>query len=344
MPPNKPGSGLSAEEAPRVVELIRPRFEDYVANFNERKYPSGVYEQVRRTFGTPQRVIDSDIRDAICWKFGHLIKKKSTIPPSHEALIAELQRKWSIISSDLTGSASEIFLRLRTATGGKGRYVTVSFLLHLLRPSEIPMIDQHNFRAMNHYLMTVRIGWQPKSKPSTYDDLTTLASFMSGTLSSWQAIDPATVPSERELDRFLMMFGKALKTRKPLVLRKPPSPNASSGPKREQNSLNRTIRLPFGGAGATFTIDRLIEHLNHAGRDCIIQGQTNCALSLHPKPHSLDFWLRQNCTDKHDTKQAVNEVIDQLVSTGLFEEGKFPCPDSRRFCKGIRLVRTEAAQ
>ena len=38
-----------------------------------------------------------------------------------------------------------------------------------------------------------------------------------------------------------------------------------------------------------------------------------------------------------DTKQAVNEVIQQLVATGDFEEGCFLCPDSGRMCKGIRL-------
>jgi hypothetical protein len=81
-----------------------------------------------------------------------------------------------------------------------------------------------------------------------------------------------------------------------------------------------------------------VETINNSRLEFIIQGQTNCVLSAHRKPQSLDFWLRQNFADNPDTKQAVNEVINQLVSTGCFEEGQFLCPDSGRLCKGVRLV------
>jgi len=39
-----------------------------------------------------------------------------------------------------------------------------------------------------------------------------------------------------------------------------------------------------------------------------------------------------------NTKQAVNEVITALVSTGEFAEGNFICPDSGEMCKGVRIV------
>jgi len=54
---------------------------------------------------------------------------------------------------------------------------------------------------------------------------------------------------------------------------------------------------------------------------------------------TLDFWLRRNFAKSADIKQAVNDVIRQLVSTGFFEEGEFPCPDNGRLCKGIRIVK-----
>jgi len=74
------------------------------------------------------------------------------------------------------------------------------------------------------------------------------------------------------------------------------------------------------------------------GKHYIIQGQTNCSRAEHPKPNSLDCWLRDNYAQIPDTKQAVNEVIDGLVNTGEFEEGGFICPDSGRMCKGIKIV------
>ena len=108
---------------------------------------------------------------------------------------------------------------------------------------------------------------------------------------------------------------------------------------RDGGGLNVSIRLPFGGPDAKFDVDRLVEHLKDSGREFIIQGQAHRALSVHPKPRSLDVWLRRNFASNPDIKQAVNEVIDQLVSTALFEKGQFVCPDSGRLCKGIKLVK-----
>lgn len=95
------------------------------------------------------------------------------------------------------------------------------------------------------------------------------------------------------------------------------------------------INLPYGDS--IFESSDLKEYIRQTGRDYIIQGQTQCSREEHPKPHSLDCWLRDNCTQNSDTKQAVNEVIEALVNTGDFEEGRFLCPDSARICKGIRI-------
>jgi len=96
------------------------------------------------------------------------------------------------------------------------------------------------------------------------------------------------------------------------------------------------ITLPYGNN--TFDSDDLINHLRQSGRDYIIQGQQACSLANHTKPNSLDYWLRKNYASNPDVKQAVNEVMEHLVATGDFEGWRFPCPDSGRVCKGIRLA------
>ena len=101
---------------------------------------------------------------------------------------------------------------------------------------------------------------------------------------------------------------------------------------------NPMIILPHGGPGARFDPSELVQHIKSSSRDYIIQGQQECVLPEHTKPHSLDYWLRTNFAKTPDTKQATNDVIDQLVETGLFEVGqKLHCPDSGRPCKGIKL-------
>jgi len=109
----------------------------------------------------------------------------------------------------------------------------------------------------------------------------------------------------------------------------------SSQPKR---STTRSIELPHGGPDGRLFVDDLIQHIRESGRDYIIQGQTNCTLANHPKPNSLDAWLRRKCTVRSDTKQAVNDVIDELVATRLFKAEILRCPDSGNCCRGIRLI------
>ncbi len=99
------------------------------------------------------------------------------------------------------------------------------------------------------------------------------------------------------------------------------------------------IALPHGGPGSGFRVSQLVEHVRSTGRDYIIQAQQQYKLQDHTKPQSLDVWLRKNCTDLKDTKQAVNQVMDALEATGRFEiVDKLICPDSGRKCKGLRLI------
>ena len=101
--------------------------------------------------------------------------------------------------------------------------------------------------------------------------------------------------------------------------------------------MKRFIELPYGAPGEVFSINYLVTYLQEAHKDYIIQGQRNCCLQDHPKPNSLDVWLRKNFTSRQDTKQATNDLLDEIVKSGLFEKGRFTCPDSGRKCKGIRL-------
>jgi hypothetical protein len=80
--------------------------------------------------------------------------------------------------------------------------------------------------------------------------------------------------------------------------------------------MDKYIELPYGGPGAGFYVRDLIQHIRSTGRDYIIQGQQNCTLESHTKSHSLDVWLRQGSTNRSNTKQAVNQVIEALVATG----------------------------
>jgi len=105
----------------------------------------------------------------------------------------------------------------------------------------------------------------------------------------------------------------------------------------KERDMAYQINLPHGASGEGFKISDLVEHIKRSHMDYIIQGQVNCNLSDHPKPSSLDVWIRENHTARKDTKQATNDLLQDILETGMFEEGKFQCPDSGRKCKGLAL-------
>ncbi len=67
----------------------------------------------------------------------------------------------------------------------------------------------------------VRPGWRSRKWPSDYAHLMFLASFMKAVLAAWRQHTPDSAPNARDLDRFLMMYGKAIKVRSPKVRAKP---------------------------------------------------------------------------------------------------------------------------
>ena len=101
------------------------------------------------------------------------------------------------------------------------------------------------------------------------------------------------------------------------------------------------INLPYGNNA--FNSDDLKEYIKRTGKNYIIQGQKACLRVDHPKPQSLDCWLRDNYAQNPNIKQAVNEVIAALIHTGDFVEGDFPCPVTGIKCKGIRIKEKESA-
>lgn len=59
----------------------------------------------------------------------------------------------------------------------------------------------------------VRPTWKSSSQPSQYEDIALVASFMEAVLQAWVLRAPELAPSNRDLDKFLMMYGKAIKER-----------------------------------------------------------------------------------------------------------------------------------
>ena len=132
---------------------------------------------------------------------------------------------------------------------------------------------------------------------------------------------------------FGILLGNALiKRRTPASLQPEVRPAAADA------NPGQLIRLPHGEPGTGFSVRQLVDHMEQSGREYIIGGEVDCALVDHPKPASLDYWLRESFAANQDTKQATNDVIAQLVATGLFEPANdLRCPNTGTRSFGLRL-------
>jgi hypothetical protein len=146
-------SHLSVAEAERIVALISSDLRDYVGRYDTRKYPADVYDRIRRAFSAPKSLEPGDIKSAILWKYGHL--GKSGYPKHHVRLIENVQQLWPAFlqSKLLEPEAIEEFWA--NELGRPKPFITIAFLVHLLHQHDLPIIDQHNYRAVNYYMRKV---------------------------------------------------------------------------------------------------------------------------------------------------------------------------------------------
>lgn len=136
------------------------------------------------------------------WKWGHW--GKSDFPSSHKRLIEEIQSLWPLfVESGSSDTSLRTFEWWRGSFDRRTTYITAAYITHLVHHGEpLPIIDQHNFRAMNSLVAESRLGHRSKKLPSNWGDIECLRSFM---------IKLKTAMPSRsfsELDRFLMMYGR----------------------------------------------------------------------------------------------------------------------------------------
>ncbi|HCN44221.1 MAG TPA: hypothetical protein DIT18_00020 [Pseudomonas sp.] len=192
---------IDEKEASLIAERIAPIFEKVSKQYDFTKYPAQLYEESRSLFET-LGAEDTHIENAMIWKWGH--GKKDNFPQRHKALITEIQKNWkAFCESTSPKSPEDTFNWWKKRLDRNTTYITVAFITHLVHyQAPLPIIDQHNFRGMNHLIQCVRPGFHIKKKPSNWRDIQDLKSFM---LSLCTAIEGLEFS---RLDRFLMMYGR----------------------------------------------------------------------------------------------------------------------------------------
>src|SRR4029077_20466931 len=85
-----------------------------------------------------------------------------------------------------------------------------------------------------------------------------------------------------------VLLGSALATKRRAKSRMPHE-GARSEPAPGTDS-DQHIALAHGGL---FRVGELVAYIEQSGRPYIIAGEVDCAFADHPKPRSLDYWIRE---------------------------------------------------
>jgi hypothetical protein len=162
------GVVINQHEANQIAQAITPIFAGVLNEYDFGKYPADPYANFQMAFSMLAPTQD-DIENALIWKWGHW--GKENIPQHQQALIEEIQDAWQpFLASGQQQASSNTYRwwwqRLNRA------YISVAYITHLIHYQEpLPIIDQHNFRAMNAFVINLRPGFRFKKKPSQWEDI-----------------------------------------------------------------------------------------------------------------------------------------------------------------------------
>lgn len=191
---------LSSDEFDIIASKIEKNFDEVSSKYSFTKYPAGNYKQFKSTFSS-KSILNNEIEPALLWKWGHT--GKSNYPLIHKNLILEISSLWEVyIKNTNNTKPKDTFEFWKQALRKNTRYITVAYITHLIHHNEgFPIIDQHNFRAMNSFIKDIRSNFIAKKKPSNWQDILDLKLFIEG-------ISVRLGYDKESIDRYLMMYGR----------------------------------------------------------------------------------------------------------------------------------------
>lgn len=192
---------LTPQQLRQIVGLIGPIFDQVLNEYSYAKYPAADYQRFQNNFST-RTATNLDIEQAMIWKWGHW--GKPDFPRHHKNLITEIQELWpEFLRLPPPLPPQQTYEWWEQKLARTTTYITAAYIAHLVHYSEpLPIIDQHNFRAMNCLIKYIDPGHRSKKKPSRWTDIAALKEFMA------QLISVLPNRTFSELDRFLMMYGR----------------------------------------------------------------------------------------------------------------------------------------
>ena len=190
----------------KSIQFINLHFDFFVNQYDENKYPPQIYHTAKKRFSS-FTADEETIKLALEWKWGHV--GKPNYPNNYKLLMKEIIAEWgSFIDSNHDKKSPDKTSEWWCTKFGKRKstkFITIAFIFHLIHNEEIPIIDQHNYRALNFFTNNLSLSSTFKKRPSNWNDIIILKEFTDKISHHINNKNP------QDFDKFLMMFGKSIK-------------------------------------------------------------------------------------------------------------------------------------
>jgi hypothetical protein len=160
---------LTSVEADAIAKIIDPIFFRHESSYSFKKYPAEDYARYKSVYSkTP--IKNDEIQASLVWKWGHF--GKNNFPLKQKELIQKIKDLWAdYVRSKNCGNAKCSFQWWSSKLPSTA-YITAAYVTHLVHHSDpLPIIDQHNFRAMNRLVKAVRAKHEATKVPRSWQDI-----------------------------------------------------------------------------------------------------------------------------------------------------------------------------
>jgi hypothetical protein len=196
-------NGLPESDCTAILQKIDCFYNELIGKYDDEKYNEREYERLLAAFNSPRNIHRKDLEDALAWKYGktheNLLKN-----PKYEGIISSFADGWPSFLEEGATSGDDVFNYWSERIGSS--FISVAFISHLIYPSEVPIVDQHTFRAIRYFLGQVGFNHGVRKVPGSLREIHTLKEFVNSFSRKKKA-------SLREFDKYLMMFGKHIAPR-----------------------------------------------------------------------------------------------------------------------------------
>lgn len=190
----------------KTIKFIDSSFNYYSEGYDLKKYPISIYKTAQNQF-SKLKADENIISSALIWKWGYL--RKTSFPSKQAELIKKIQSQWKyFVKSDACDNPFQTFSWWQSfgKRTGSSMYITSVFITHLIHyKKNIPIIDQHNYRAINYLLNNCKFNRDVKLQPSSWLDVINLQQL----INKIHNLYPHR--SFEDIDKYLMILGKDIK-------------------------------------------------------------------------------------------------------------------------------------